>query len=249
MLTLGSLFDGSGGFPLAASMCGIKPVWASEIEKFPIEVTKKRFPEMVHLGDILKIDGAAIEPVDVISFGSPCQDLSMAGTRSGLVSGERSKLFFESIRIIKEMLNATNGKYPAVALWENVPGAFTSNKGEDFRIALQSFCQIKDGNAIVPKPKDNKWGDAGAINGNGYSLAWRVLDAQFFGVPQRRRRIFLCCTFSNRGQSLIGDTYTGSAAEILFKRQGLSRNFESCRETWQRTSGSIEDCIRTWGSK
>ena len=140
-MKLGSLFDGSGGFPLAGTMCGITPAWASEIEPYPIAVTKARFPNMKHLGDITKIDGAKIEPVDVVTFGSPCQDLSVAGKQKGL-AGERSGLFLEAIRIIKEMRTATNGKYPTFIIWENVPGAYSSNKGEDFRTVLQEVASM-----------------------------------------------------------------------------------------------------------
>ena len=151
MLTLGSLFDGAGTFPFAAQQCGVKAVWASEIESFPIEVTKKRFPEMKHLGDITKVDGAEIEPVDIVTFGSPCQDLSVAGKRAGL-DGERSGLFMEAVRIIKEMRCKTNGRYPSIAIWENVPGAFSSNKGEDFRTVLEELCKIKGSDTLIPKP-------------------------------------------------------------------------------------------------
>ena len=238
---MGSLFDGSGGFPLAATMCGIEPVWASEIEKFPIAVTTQRFPNMKHLGDVTKINGAEIEPVDLITFGSPCQDLSVAGKRAGL-EGERSGLFMEAIRIIKEMraederIGRTDELVrPRFGLFENVPGAFSSNKGEDFRAVLEEFCKVKDGSAVIPGPKHGKWTDAGLIMGNGYSVAWRVLDTQFWGCPQRRRRIFL-----------VGDFNGGSAGEILFEREGLSRNFKSCLETWERTAGSVEDCVRAW---
>lgn len=240
-IKMGSLFDGSGGFPLAAIMCGIEPVWASEIEKFPIAVTTARFPNMKHLGDVTKINGAEIEPVDLITFGSPCQDLSVAGKRAGL-EGERSGLFMEAIRIIKEMraederIGRTDELVrPRFGLWENVPGAFSSNKGEDFRAVLEEFCKVKDSSAVVPKPDGNKWSDAGFIMGNGYSVAWRVLDAQFWGVPQRRRRIFLVADFAG-----------GSAGEILFKRKGLSRDFKSCKQAWERASGSVEDCVRAW---
>lgn len=236
MLKMGSLFDGSGGFPLAASMCGIEPVWASEIEKFPIEVTTKRFPNMKHLGDVTKIKGNEIEPVDLITFGSPCQDLSVAGKRAGL-SGERSGLFMEAIRIIKEMRNGRTDDIirPRFALWENVPGAFSSNKGEDFRAVLEEFCKVKDSSAVVPGPKDGKWSDSGCILGDGYSIAWRVLDAQFWGVPQRRRRIFLVADFDGE-----------RAGEILFVRKGLSRDFKSCKQTWERTSGCVADCVGAW---
>lgn len=206
MLKLGSLFDGAAGFPLAAVMCGIEPVWASEIEPFPIAVTHRRFPNMKHLGDVSKVNGAEIEPVDIITFGSPCQDLSVAGKRAGL-DGERSGLFLQAIRIIKEMRGATNGRYPTIAIWENVPGAFSSAKGEDFRAVLEAFCQVKDSNAAVPRPPQGKWADAGEIVGDGYSVAWRVLDAQFWGVPQRRRRIFLTADFAGG----VPETYYLSA--------------------------------------
>lgn len=144
-MKLGSLFDGSGGFPLAGALCGIEPVWASEIEPFPIKVTKQRIPGMKHLGSVTDINGAEVEPVDIITFGSPCQDLSVAGKLKGIHDGERSSLFFEAIRIIKEMRNATADKYPRFAVWENVPGAFSSNKGADFQAVLQAFCDIWGG--------------------------------------------------------------------------------------------------------
>lgn len=224
-MTLGSLFDGAGTFPFAGTLYGLKPLWASEIEPFPIEVTKARFPKMTHLGDVTKIDGSTIPPVDVITFGSPCQDLSVAGKRAGL-DGERSGLFLEAIRIIKEMRRQSNGKYPQYAVWENVPGAFSSNDGEDFRIVLEEFCKIKDHQTSIPRPttrggSKGKWTTAGSIVGDGFSLAWRVIDAQFWGIPQRRRRIFLVADFRNE-----------RAAEILFEREGLSRSFAESRETW-----------------
>lgn len=150
-MTLGSLFDGAGTCCLAAELCGITPVWSSEIERFPLEVTKRRFPTVKQLGDVTKIKGSEIEPVDIISFGSPCQDLSVAGKRAGL-KGERSGLFMEAIRIIKEMRDATANEFPRFAIWENVLGAFSSNKGEDFRAVLEEFCKIKDGDASIPRP-------------------------------------------------------------------------------------------------
>ena len=137
-LTLGSLFDGSGGFPLGGVLCGIEPKWKSEIEPFAIAVTNKHFPNVKHYGDVSKIDGGEIEPVDIITFGSPCQDLSVAGKRAGLENGERSNLFYQAIRIIKEMRSKTNGEYPRFIVWENVPGAFSSNKGQDFRSVLEA---------------------------------------------------------------------------------------------------------------
>ncbi len=243
MLTLGSLFDGAGTFPFAAQQCGVKAVWASEIESFPIEVTKKRFPEMKHLGDITKVDGAEIEPVDIVTFGSPCQDLSVAGKRAGL-DGERSGLFMEAVRIIKEMRCKTNGRYPSIAIWENVPGAFSSNKGEDFRTVLEELCKIKGSDTLIPKPPKrggrNAWNDAGLIVGDGFSIAWRVLDAQFWGVPQRRRRIFLVADF--RGQC---------AGKILFEREGLSRSFAESRQAWQGFTHSLAYCpsTRVWDAR
>lgn len=150
-MKLGSLFDGAGTFPFAGLQYGIKPCWASEIETFPISVTEKRLSNMKHLGDITKVHGTDIEPVDVITFGSPCQDLSVAGKQVGL-SGERSGLFMEAVRIIKEMRGKTNGKYPRYAVWENVPGAFSSNDCEDFRTVLEELCKIKDSRANVPRP-------------------------------------------------------------------------------------------------
>lgn len=158
-MTLGSLFDGSGGFPLAGTMHGIRPVWASEIEPFPLRVTAARFPQMKQLGDITKIDGSKIEPVTVITFGSPCQDLSVAGKQKGIHEGERSNLFFEAIRVIREMRNATNGKYPRFAVWENVPGAFSSNKGEDFRAVIEALGGIMQDGLAIPRPA--KWNHAG----------------------------------------------------------------------------------------
>lgn len=243
MLTLGSLFDGAGTFPFAAQQCGVKAVWASEIESFPIEVTKKRFPEMKHLGDITKVDGAEIEPVDIVTFGSPCQDLSVAGKRAGL-DGERSGLFMEAVRIIKEMRCKTNGRYPSIAIWENVPGAFSSNKGEDFRTVLEELCKIKGSDTLIPKPPKrggrNAWNDAGLIVGDGFSIAWRVLDAQFWGVPQHRRRIFLVADF--RGQC---------AGKILFEREGLSRSFAESRQAWQGFTHSLAYCpsTRVWDAR
>jgi len=187
-LTLGSLFDGSGGFPLGGMLAGITPLWASEIEPFAVRVTTKRLPQMKHYGDVSALNGAELPPVDIITFGSPCQDMSIAGKRSGL-DGSRSSLFYEAVRIIKEMRCATDGRYPRFAVWENVPGAFSSNKGEDFRCVLESLCQVKDESVSVPRFE--KWTTAGEILADGFSIAWRVLDAQYWGVPQRRKRIFL----------------------------------------------------------
>ena len=144
-MKLGSLFSGSGGFELAGVLSGIEPIWASEIEPFPVRVTDARFPNMKQLGDVTRIDGSKAEPVDIITFGSPCQDLSVAGKQAGIHDGARSSLFFEAIRIIREMREATNGRYPRFAVWENVPGAFSSNKGEDFKAVLEAFCNLTGG--------------------------------------------------------------------------------------------------------
>lgn len=212
-----SLFDGSGGFLLAGEMCGIEPVYASEIEPYPIAVSKSHFPNVKHLGDICKIKGSELEPVDIITFGSPCQNMSIAGTREGIKhitigSNEttQSGLFIEAIRVIKEMRLATNGVYPRYAVWENVCGAFNSNKGEDFRTVLEEFIRISEPNAVMPKVPKAGWAYADCISGNGWSIAYRTFDAQYWGVPQRRRRIYLVADF--RG---------GRAKEILFEQEGL----------------------------
>lgn len=168
---------------------------------------------MKHLGDITKIHGDQIEPVDCITFGSPCQDLSIAGRRAGL-AGERSGLFMEAVRVIKEMRSSTNGLYPTFAVWENVPGAFSSNGGEDFRAVLEELACVEQPDASIPRPpRGGRWSKAGAIAGNGWSLAWRQLDAQYWGVPQRRKRIALVVDFGGQ-----------RAAEILFERASLSGN-------------------------
>lgn len=220
-MKLGSLFDGSGTAPLAAAMCGIEPVWASEIEPFPISVTSRRFPGMKHLGSITDISGAEIEPVDIICGGSPCQDLSVAGKQAGLHEGKRSHLFFEMTRIIREMRGATNEEYPRYVIWENVPGAFSSNKGEDFLAVLRAFAEIAEPDVHVPRPESKGntdrlvWQYAGTVVGDGYSIAWRTVDAQYWGVPQRRRRIYL-----------VADLGSERAGEILFERTGLSGHLE-----------------------
>ena len=196
-LTLGSLFDGSGGFPLGGLISGITPVWASEIEPFPIRVTTKRLPQVKHYGDISKMNGADLEPVDIITFGSPCQDMSIAGKRDGL-GGSRSSLFYEAVRIIKEMRCKTNGQKPRFIVWENVPGAFSSNKGEDFRAVLEEVCKIKDESVSVPKP--NKWNTAGRILGDGYSLS-QILQ---IGVPEKYYLSQKACLGILRRASLRG---------------------------------------------
>ena len=227
-LTLGSLFDGSGGFPLGGLLASITPVWASEIEPFPIRVTTKRLPFMKHYGDISQMDGGKIEPVDIITFGSPCTDMSIAGRRAGL-DGRQSSLFYEAIRIIKEMRCATDGKYPRWICWENVPGAFSSNKGEDFKAVLEAVIGIVEPNAQVPMPEKARWPYADLYMGDGWSVAYRTLDAQYWGVPQRRRRIYL-----------VADLAGESAGKILFESEGLSGYSAAGFRSWQRTARRLE---------
>ena len=233
-LTLGSLFDGSGGFPLGGILAGIEPVWASEIEPFPIRVTEKRLPQMKHYGDVSKLDGAELPPVDIITFGSPCQDMSIAGKRNGL-DGERSGLFHQAVRIIKEMRCATNDRYPRYCVWENVPGAFSSNNGENFQCVLEAICKIKNGSISVPRP--TKWSKSGEIVGDGFSTAWRVLDACGWGVPQRRKRIYLVADFDGE-----------CAGKILFDSEGVSGYSAESFRAWQRTAASAAERIGTSGS-
>ena len=225
-LTLGSLFDGSGGFPLGGLISGITPVWASEIEMFPIRVTTKRLPFMKHYGDVSKMNGADIEPVDIITFGSPCQDMSIAGRREGL-DGSRSSLFYEAVRIVKEMRCKTNGRYPRYIIWENVPGAFSSNKGADFQSVLEEVCSVKGYEIHTPRPE--KWPTAGEIMADDFSLAWRVFDAQYWGVPQRRKRIYL-----------IADLAGGSAGKILFESEGVSGYTPQGFRSWKGAAGASE---------
>ena len=230
-LTLGSLFDGSGGFPLGGLISGITPLWASEIEPFPIRVTTKRLPQMKHYGDVSAQNGADLPPVDIITFGSPCQDMSVAGKRSGL-DGERSSLFYQAVRIVKEMRCKTNGKYPRFVVWENVQGAFSSNKGEDFRAVLSSLCKIKREDYAVPELPNGKWDNAGCIMGEDFSLAWRLFDAQYWGVPQRRKRIYL-----------VADLDGGSAGKILFESEGVSGYTPQGFRSWQGTAGGAEESV------
>lgn len=231
-LTLGSLFDGSGGFPLGGLLTGqIVPLWSSEVEPFAIRVTTKRLPQMKHYGDVSAISGADLPPVDIITFGSPCQDMSIAGKRDGL-DGSRSSLFYEAIRIVKEMRCATNGKQPRFIVWENVPGAFSSNKGQDFKAVLEAVIGVKEPAAEVPAPAKKGWPDADYYLGNGWSVAYRVLDAQWWGVPQRRKRIFLVADFAGRG-----------AKEILFESEGVSRYSAESFRAWQRAAACAERSI------
>jgi DNA (cytosine-5)-methyltransferase 1 len=228
-LTLGSLFDGSGGFPLGGLLTGqITPVWSSEIEPFAIRVTTKRLPQVKHYGDVSAISGADLPPVDIITFGSPCQDMSIAGKRDGL-DGSRSSLFYEAIRIVKEMRCKTNGEKPRFIVWENVPGAFSSNKGQDFKAVLEAVIGVKEPSASVPTPEKKGWPDADYYVGDGWSVAYRVFDAQWWGVPQRRKRIYLVADFADQ-----------SAPKVLFESEGMSRYSAEGFRAWQRAAAVAE---------
>ena len=228
-LTLGSLFDGSGGFPLGGLLTEqITPLWSSEIEPFAIRVTTKRLPLVKHYGDVSAISGADLPPVDIITFGSPCQDMSIAGKRDGL-DGSRSSLFYEAIRIVKEMRCKTNGEKPRFIVWENVPGAFSSNKGQDFKAVLEAVIGVKEPAASVPAPEKKGWPDADYYVGDGWSVAYRVLDAQWWGVPQRRKRIYLVADFADQ-----------SAPKVLFESEGVSRYSAEGFHAWQRAAAGAE---------
>lgn len=224
-LTLGSLFDGIGGWLLAAVHNGVKPIWSSEIEKFPMAVTKHHFPDVIQMGDITKLDGATLPPVDIICAGSPCQDLSVAGKREGL-KGERSGLFRTAINIVRRMRMSTGGRQPRFFVWENVPGAFSSNKGLDFRAVLEEIGQTE-----IPMPANDKWAENGVAQLPGCEIAWRVLDAQWW-VPQRRKRIFLVADFGPG---------TPCAKEILFVEKSLRGNYEKSQCPGQEVTGSVTD--------
>ena len=233
-MTLGSLFDGSGGFPLGGLISGITPVWSSEIEPFPVMVTTKRLSFMKHYGDVSTLKGGELAPVDIITFGSPCQDMSVAGKREGL-DGSRSSLFYEAVRIVKEMRCATDGKYPRYIVWENVPGAFSSNKGADFQSVLEEICSVK-GYEIDPA-RPAKWPNAGEIVADDFSLAWRVFDAQYWGVPQRRKRIYLVADFAG-----------GSVGKILFESEGVSGYSPQGFRSWEGAAGAAEESVGETGS-
>ncbi len=172
-LTYGSLFAGVGGFDLGFDKAGWECKFQVEWDKHCQSVLKRHWADVPKFEDVRDVNGAELEPVDLIAFGSPCQDLSVAGKRSGL-DGDRSGLFFEAIRIIKEMRDATNGQYPKWAIWENVAGALTSNQGNDFGEVLNQMANI------------------GALG-----IEWHILDAQWFGVPQRRRRVFVIASWDS----------------------------------------------------
>ena len=203
---------------------------------------------MKHLGNISKINVAEAETVDVVIGGSPCQDLSIAGKRAGL-DGARSGLFMEQIRICREMRERDRAAgragidvRPRFCVWENVPGALSSNDGEDFRIVLEEFCKVADPSAVVPRPPKGKWKSAGCIVGDGYSVAWRIMDARYYGVPQRRRRI-----------SLVADFAGGCAPQILFDEQGMCWKLETSQKAWQgitgHAAGSVGGSGCDWGCK
>ena len=223
---LGSLFDGSGTMPLAAEMCGVRAVWASEVEPYPIAVTRTHLPLMQHLGSVTDIDGGLIEPVDVITFGSPCQDLSIAGRRAGL-EGKRSGLFMEAVRIIREMRQATGGLFPRFAIWENVPGALSSNGGKDFETVINEMLRIARPDEFIRQP--GRW--PGAANYG--AIAYRIVDAQYWGVPQRRRRIYLVADFDGE-----------SAGDIVFERKGTPWYFEPRIPAGQTVAALAPDCYQ-----
>jgi DNA (cytosine-5)-methyltransferase 1 len=233
-MTLGSLFDGIGGWLLAARHAGVTPVWASEIEPFPCSVTARHFPNVKQLGDITKIDADKIEPVDIVCAGSPCQDLSIAGKRKGL-DGERSGLFRTAVDLVRRMRERTTGKYPRFFVWENVPGTFSSNRGMDFQAVLEEI-----GESEIPMPQGNRWAPAGLVQFPGAEIAWRVLDAQYWGVPQRRKRIFLVADFAADGRC---------AGEILFEPEGVSGNSAESKRAGEEAARGAEDCARTSGAQ
>lgn len=236
-MTLGSLFDGIGAFPLAATRVGIVPVWAAEINPFGVKVTKHHFPHMRHVGDVTKLKGAALEPVDIITGGSPCQDFSVAGHRQGLL-GERSGLFSHFIRIVDEMREATNGQYPKHVIWENVPGVFSSNEGEDFQNVVAAFIGAAE---PVPLPRDSRR-NSGVVRRGERTLIWRVLDARYFGVAQRRRRVFAVLSFGAQPRPEILFEPTGSKRHPSSSQTKRRENPDDARGSapigaWQLASG------------
>ena len=248
-VTMGNFFSGSGTWELAAILSGAIPLWEAEIEKFPVELEAKRFPMCKQLGDVTRINGADIEPVDIMTNSSPCQDLSVAGKRLSMAKGSntRSSLFHEVIRITKEMRDADRRRIGAVTrsdvdfrlrptlwFWENVPGALSSNNGEDFRQVLEEIARIIEPDVSIPRPK--KWANNGRVDGNGWSIAWCLRNAAYEGVPQRRRRIFLVADFGGN-----------SAGEILFKSDRMCWNFETVRKAWENTSRSLTERIDETG--
>jgi DNA (cytosine-5)-methyltransferase 1 len=227
--TVGNFFSGSGAWELAAKIVGMKPVYESEIEPFPVKLEAKRFPECIQLGDITKVNGADLPYVDVLTNSSPCQNLSNAGNRLGL-KGDQSALFSDAIRITRELRDA--GKLPKWWCWENVPGALSCSQGRDFRLVLHQIAKIIQEDAFIPEPPKGKWNTAGIVDGDGWELAWRVMDAQFYGVPQRRRRLFIVASF--------GDY---SAGEVLLERESVSWHFAEIASAWEDTERDLGDRI------
>lgn len=239
-MKLGSLFSGQEGFGLAGMLSGIDLAWSCEIEPSAMMVLKARFPNIAHYSDVSALKGGDVEPVNIITFGSPCQDLSVAGKRKGMkhsLNGDedqtRSGLFFDAVRIIEEMRGATNNEFPRYALWENVLGSYSSAKGEDFRRVLEELCQVADENAEVPHI--GKWPGNGEIIGSGYSLAWRTFDAQYFGVPQRRRRVYL-----------LVDYQSENAGKVMFRNEG--REFLHRQRAWTEFAKTVpqmtaDECV------
>jgi DNA (cytosine-5)-methyltransferase 1 len=221
-IKLGSLFDGIGAFPYAASFFKITPLWASEILPNSVSITKRHFSEMEHLGDITKLDGGKIPPVDVLCFGSPCQSFSVAGPRTSFEG--KSGLFFEAIRIIKEMRCATDGKYPQIAIFENVPGVLNIDGGRSYKTIIEAFTETE-----VPMPASGKWANAGMVRGGSVDFAWVVKNAQYYRVPQRRKRVLAVADFTGR-----------RAAEILFKPESLSGYFAARELARQGTPADAE---------
>lgn len=199
MKTIGSLFAGIGGFDLGFERAGFKTSWAVEIDAKAQAVLRLRFPDANLHDDVREVGAHNLGPVDVVTFGSPCQDLSVAGKRAGL-AGERSGLFHESARIIRE-LRAAHGK-PDFAIWENVPGAFSSNGGRDFAVVVQTM-----------------------VNLGARDVAWRVLDSRYFGVAQRRRRVFLVADFGGE-----------RASEVLALAEGVRGYSPKGRKARQRVA-------------
>lgn len=227
-LKLGSLFDGIGGWCLSAVRNGIEPVWSSEIETFPMEVTKKHFPNVKQLGDIRNIDGAKVEPVDIITAGSPCQDFSVANGngRKGL-EGERSGLFTESVRIVRQMRKSSGGVHCRFYILENVPGILSSNKGMDFRDVLSHIT-----NTEIPIPRSGRWANSGLVRSRQCDVGWRMFNAKYFGTPQSRKRIFVIADFGKTERC---------AEKILFEQKGDSWNFKT-RKKGETISQSIKRC-------
>jgi DNA (cytosine-5)-methyltransferase 1 len=217
-----SLFSGVGGFDLGLENAGMETVFQCEWDKHATSILQRHWPDVPRWGDITTLTGRHIldhaPVIDVVAWGSPCQDLSVAGKRAGL-SGQRSGLFHEGIRIIKELRKETNNAYPRISIWENVYGALNSNKGADFGLVLDEMAE------------------AGAM-----VIEWRVLDAQYFGVPQRRRRVFVVAVFDPRIAANCPDP-------LLPLRQGVRWNPATSRTTRQTTPRPAEESVGSSGHR